>query len=186
MWRSAVQLRAGLRYGGIAQLVEHLLCKQRVKSSNLFISTKKKHLQKCRCFFCFYTHPPHLLLLASGRDLPPIHFGRADGVERTLLRIACQSETFLAPPWQDDASIRALWHIGCQSDFDELVLMSFRPVYRGFCRMAETKVPFHPVKGGFGRMGRVSTQFRPPKRLFRRMGNIVSREQLQKIPTKAL
>ena len=40
MWRSAVQLRAGLRYGGIAQLVEHLLCKQRVKSSNLFISTE--------------------------------------------------------------------------------------------------------------------------------------------------
>ena len=31
--------------------------------------------------------------------------------------------------------------------------MSFRPVYRGFCRMAETKVPFHPVKSGFGRMG---------------------------------
>ena len=141
--------------------------------------------------------------IASGRDLPPIHFGRADGVERTLLRIACQSETFLAPPWQDDASIRFLWHIGCQSDFDELVLMSFRPVYRGscrrrcfstsfhpvkvgFCRMAETKMPFHPVKGGFCRMGRVSTQFRPPKRLFRRMGNIVSREQLQKIPTKSL
>ena len=91
--------------------------------------------------------------IASGRDLPPIHFGRADGVERTLLRIACQSETFLAPPWQDDANIRFLWHIGCQSDFDELVLMSFRPVYRGFCRMAETKVPFHPVKSGFGRMG---------------------------------
>ncbi len=145
----------------------------------------------------------HLLLLAFGRDLPPIHFGRADGVERTLLRMACQSETFLAPPWQDDANIRFLWHIGCQSDFDELVLMSFRPVYRGscrrrcfstsfhpvkggFCRMAETKVPFHPVKGGFGRMGRVLTQFRPPKRLFRRIGNIVSREQLQKIPTKSL
>ena len=25
---------------------------------------------------------------------PPIHFGREDGVERTLLRVACQSETF--------------------------------------------------------------------------------------------
>ena len=69
MWRSAVQLRAGLRYGGIAQLVEHLLCKQRVKSSNLFISTKKKHLQKCRCFFVFIPIRSHLLLLASGRDL---------------------------------------------------------------------------------------------------------------------
>ena len=124
--------------------------------------------------------------LLSLAGAPPIHFGRADGVERTLLRVACQSETFLAPPWQGGIDIRVLWHIGCQSDFDELVLMSFRPVYRGFCRMAETKVPFHPVKSGFGRMGRVSTQFRPPKRLFRRMGNIVSREQLQKIPTKSL
>ena len=57
--------------------------------------------------------------------LPPIHFGKEDGVERTLLRVACQSETFLASPWQDDASIRALWHIGCQSDFDELVSMAF-------------------------------------------------------------
>ena len=84
--------------------------------------------------------------------LPQIHFGRADGVERTLLRVACQSETFLAPPWQGDANIRFLWHIGCQSDFDELVSMSSRPVDRGFCRMGETKVPFHPVKSGSGRM----------------------------------
>ena len=39
MWRSAVQLCQGLHHGGIAQLVEHLLCKQRVQSSNLCIST---------------------------------------------------------------------------------------------------------------------------------------------------
>ena len=50
---------------------------------------------------------------------PPIHFGREDGVECTLLRVACQSETFLAPPWQGGIDIRVLWHIGCQSDFDE-------------------------------------------------------------------
>ena len=50
---------------------------------------------------------------------PPIHFGREDGVERTLLRVACQSETFLASPWQGDANIRFLWHIGCQSEFEE-------------------------------------------------------------------
>ena len=135
--------------------------------------------------------------IASGRGLPPIHFGKEDSLERTLLRVACQSETFLAPPWQGDANIRALWHIGCQSEFDELVLMSFRPVYRGSCRrrcfstsfypvkshfgrMGTLPMTFRPVKGGFGRMGRVLTQFRPPKRLFRRMGNIVSREQLQK------
>ena len=39
--------------------------------------------------------------------LPPIHFGRADGVERTLLRVACQSETFLASPWQGGAILHA-------------------------------------------------------------------------------
>ena len=50
---------------------------------------------------------------------PPIHLGKEDSVERTLLRVACQSETFLAPPWQGDADIRVLWHIGCQSEFAE-------------------------------------------------------------------
>ena len=86
---------------------------------------------------------------------PPIHFGREDGVERTLLRVACQSETFLASPWQGDANIRVLWHIGCQSDFDELVSMASLPVDRGFGRMGETKVPFYPPKGGFGRTKRL-------------------------------
>ena len=38
---------------------------------------------------------------------PPIHFGREDGVERTLLRVACQSETFLASPWQGGAILHA-------------------------------------------------------------------------------
>ena len=69
-------------------------------------------------------------LFAAGRfssGLPPIHFGREDGVERSLLRVACQSGTLAAPPWQGDASIRVLWHIGCQGEFDELVSMSFRP-----------------------------------------------------------
>ena len=94
---------------------------------------------------------------------PPIHFGREDGVERTLLRVACQSETFLASPWQGDASIRYVGHIGCQSDFDELVSMACRPVDRGFCRMGETKVPFHPVKGGFGRRKSISMTFHPVK-----------------------
>ena len=73
----------------------------------------------------------------------PIHFGREEGVERTLLRVACQSETFLASPWQGDASIRFVGHIGCQRDFDELVSMACRPVDRGFCRMGETKE--HPT-----------------------------------------
>ena len=94
--------------------------------------------------------------LAGGQ---PIHFGREDGVERTLLRVACQSETFLASPWQGDANIRFLWHIGCQSDFDELVSMACRPVDRGFCRMGETKVPFHPVKWRFARTQSSKTYF---------------------------
>ena len=87
--------------------------------------------------------------------LPPIHFGKEDGVERTLLRVACQSEPFLASPWQGGASIRFLWHIVCQSDFDELVSMASRPVYRGSCRMEETKGPFHPVKRPVGRTKRL-------------------------------
>ena len=80
--------------------------------------------------------------------LPPIHFGREDGVERTLLRVACQSETFLASPWQGDANIRFLWHIGCQSDFDELVSMACRPVDRGFCGWERLKCRFIHRKAG--------------------------------------
>ena len=87
-----------------------------------------------------------LLSLAGGQ---PIHFGREEGVERTLLRVACQSETFLASPWQGDASIRFVGHIGCQSDFDELVSMACRPVDRGSGRMGSISTTFHPVKGGF-------------------------------------
>ena len=82
-------------------------------------------------------------------ELPPIHFGKEDGVERTLLRVACQSEPFLDSPWQGDASIRFLWHIGCQSDFDELFSLASRPVYRGSCRRRCFSTPFHPVKGHF-------------------------------------
>ena len=118
--------------------------------------------------------------IAFGRALPPIYFGRADSLERTLLRVACQSETFFASPWQRDASIRFLWHIGCQSEFDELVSVVSRPIYRGSRRRRCFSTPFHPVKGGFGRMGRVLTQFRPPKRLFRRIGNIFSRRTATK------
>lgn len=47
----------------------------------------------------------YFVLLAG---LPPIHFGREDSVERTLLRIACQSETILVPPWQGGIDIRVL------------------------------------------------------------------------------
>ena len=85
--------------------------------------------------------------------LPPIHFGRADGVECTLLRVACQSEPFLASPWQGDASIRFLWHIVCQSDFDELVSMASRPVDRGSRRRRCFSTSFYPVKGHFAGWG---------------------------------
>ena len=53
-------------------------------------------------------------VLFSARGVPQIHFGRADGVERTLWGIPCQSETFLASPWQGVIDIRVLWHIGCK------------------------------------------------------------------------
>ena len=99
---------------------------------------------------------------------PPIHFGREDGVERTLLRVACQSEPFLASPWQGGASIRFLWHIGCQSDFDELVSMASRPVDRGFGWMGSVLMSFHPAKGVFCRMGMLPMTFRPAKGPFAR------------------
>ena len=102
------------------------------------------------------------------RGVPQIHFGREDGVECTLLRVACQGETFLAPPWQGSIDIRVLWHIGCQSDFDELVSMSSRPVDRGSGRMGSISTTFHPVKGGFARMGSISTTFHPAKGGFAR------------------
>ena len=102
--------------------------------------------------------------------LPPIHFGNEDGVERTLLRVACQSETCLASPWQGGSDIRVLWHIGCQSEIDEIVSMASRPVDRGFGRSKSISTTFHPVKGSFGRMGSISTPFRPPKGSFGRMG----------------
>ena len=57
--------------------------------------------------------------------LPPIHFGKEDGVERTLLRVACQS------------------------DFDELVSLVFRPVYRGSCRRRCFSTSFYPVQSHF-------------------------------------
>ena len=75
-----------------------------------------------------------IFFFGNSSGLPPIHFGMEDDVERPLLRVACQSGTLAAPPWQGDASIRVLWHIGCQGEFDELVSMSFRPVDRGFGR----------------------------------------------------
>ena len=64
------------------------------------------------------------------RGVPPIHFGREEGVERTLLRVACQSETFLAPPWQGGIDIRILWHIGCQSEFEECFRRTTRISFR--------------------------------------------------------
>ena len=69
-----------------------------------------------------------IIIFDNSSGLPPIHFGREDGVERSLLRVACQSGTLAAPPLQGDASIRVLWHIGCQGEFDKLVSMASRPV----------------------------------------------------------
>ena len=34
--------------------------------------------------------------ILQARGLPPIHFGKEDGVERTLLRMACQGETIFS------------------------------------------------------------------------------------------
>ena len=111
--------------------------------------------------------------------LPPIHFGREEGVERTLLRVACQSEPFLDSPWQGDASIRFLWHIGCQSEFDELVSLVSRPVYRGSCRRKCFSTSFYQVKGHFGRMGTLPMTFRPAKGRFARTRLLIAEVQAQ-------
>ena len=113
------------------------------------------------------------------RRLPPIHFGRADGVECTLLRVACQSEPFLASPWQGDASIRFLWHIVCQSDFDEIVSMASRPVDRGSCRRRCFSTSFYPVKRPFCRMGSVLMSFHPGKGRFARTKLLIAEVQSQ-------
>ncbi len=39
-------------YGDLAQLVEHLLCKQGVRGSTPLVSTKEMVRQKCRAIFC--------------------------------------------------------------------------------------------------------------------------------------
>ena len=70
-------------------------------------------------------------------------------------------------------------HIGCQSDFDELLSLASRPVDRGSCRMGETKVPFHPVKSRFGRRKSISMTFRPPKGGFGRTKVLIAEAQAQ-------
>ena len=77
---------------------------------------------------------------------------------------------YFAPLWQGGAGIRFLGHIGCQSDFDELVSLASRPVDRGFGRMESISTPFHPVKSRFCRMGELKVPFHPVKCGFGRMG----------------
>ena len=89
------------------------------------------------------------------RGLPPIHFGRTGGVERTLLRVACQSE------------------------IDELVSMSSRPVDRGSCRSKGISIPFHPVKSHFGRMGTLKMSFHPGKGGLARTKLLIAEVQAQ-------
>ena len=117
--------------------------------------------------------------LLSLAGVPPIHFGKEDGVERTLLRVACQSETFLASPWQGGASIRFLWHIGCQSDFDELLSLASRLVDCGSCRRRCFSTSFYPVKSHFGRMGTLPMTFRPVKGGFGRTKRLIAEVQSQ-------
>ena len=77
---------------------------------------------------------------------------------------------YFAPLWQGGAGIRFLGHIGCQSDFDELVSLASRPVDRGFGRMESISTPFRPVKCRFCRMGMLKVLFHPVKCRFCRMG----------------
>ena len=81
--------------------------------------------------------------------LPPIHFGKEDGVERTLLRVVCQSETFLAPPWQGGIDIRILWHIGCQSEFEECFRRTTRISFRIYRHTGFFPVPLTQYYSAF-------------------------------------
>ena len=92
--------------------------------------------------------------------------------------IAC-SRTSANSPWQGDASIRFLWHIDCQSEIDELVSMSSRPVDRGSCRSKGISIPFHPVKSLFGRMGTLKMSFHPVKGGFARTKLLIAEVQAQ-------
>ena len=79
--------------GGIAQLVEHLLCKQGVRSSNLLISTKQKFRLSGR-IFCFVEMALHSQCLSSNprcfaaapRGMPsPLRFAGCLPVVASLL-----------------------------------------------------------------------------------------------------
>ena len=72
-----------------------------------------------------------------------------------------------------------LWHIRCQSDFDELVSMVSRPVERGSCRRRCFSTSFYPVKSHFGRMGTLPMTFRPVKGGFARMKLLIAEVQSQ-------
>ena len=58
-----------------------------------------------------------------------------------------------------------LGHIGCQSEFDELVSLTSRPVDRGFGRTGNLSTPFHPAKSRFARTGTLWDRVARGKRL---------------------
>ena len=55
-------------YGGIAQLGEHLPCKQGVKSSNLFVSTKTPKRRPIRTYLENCIHHPKKKLQTNAQD----------------------------------------------------------------------------------------------------------------------
>ena len=82
--------------------------------------------------------------------LPPIHFGKADGVERTLLRVACQSDfdelVSMAFPsggswvWLDGKRLNVISSGEMRVLPDGALAMTFRPA-KG--RFARTKMANH-------------------------------------------
>ena len=72
-----------------------------------------------------------------------------------------------------------LWHIGCQSEFDELVSMACRPVDRGFGWMGSVLMSFHPAKGRFARTAELKNVFHPPKGGFGRTKVLIAEVQAQ-------
>ena len=54
-----------ISYGGIAQLGEHLPCKQGVMSSNLIISTSERNLTDCTLKIIYWEQLIYVLILSK-------------------------------------------------------------------------------------------------------------------------
>ena len=84
---------------------------------------------------------PHVSAIETGKTNMKL-----ESFIRIIEALQVSADSLLRP---DVPEVRSLY----QSEFDELVSMSSRPVARGSGRMGSISTTFHPAKGGSGRMG---------------------------------